>query len=426
MILNRLRRLGLLVLFGLVVSLNPAVTVATADSHLPERADNRVLPDPHPLPEQDEFSSALLPTPPPPHGFSCVGDGVSGPRIEVLYVHMAGQGAGLEARRAEITQVAAHINGTILASAQASADPVTSNPAYRTARFVTDGGAGSSCTLRITDVVVSSANFRNLPAATAEFFNEVAALGYNNPDRKYFLFNEGGSACGVGQLDTDDRPGLQNNNNKTTYAYIEKLPLTGYGECWQRYDINSHEFMHMLGSVVPTAPHATTGFHCWDEYDVMCYADGGVPNPPGGMVFSCNDVTYDYYFDCWEDDYFSPVPNGTWLSTHWNVATDSRFLLKYPGFTTVVQTTAEPGDTITASGASLTPGVGYRLRISSAQESCPSGVLLGGTVNASSTGAIAATQRILPTTLTPGRKFLCWVRFGEPRDIGEPDTLVVV
>jgi hypothetical protein len=92
-----------------------------------------------------------------------------------------------------------------------------------------------------------------------------------------------------------------------------------------------HEITHNLGAVQGSAPHSTGTIggmpagHCFDEQDVMCYADGG---PNNNLTYTCpwrsGEVQETY--DCGGDDYFNATPApGSWLAQHWNVY-DSDFL----------------------------------------------------------------------------------------------------
>ncbi len=98
-------------------------------------------------------------------------------------------------------------------------------------------------------------------------------------------------------------------------------------------EIALHEATHNLGAVQLSAPNSSGAGHCNDEYDVMCYEDGGsgspfeapecdgalsAPNDPYGPEFQA--------WDCNRDDYFNVSPaGGSYLDTHWNIA-DSAFL----------------------------------------------------------------------------------------------------
>ncbi|MCA1692741.1 MAG: hypothetical protein LC733_11290 [Actinobacteria bacterium] len=95
--------------------------------------------------------------------------------------------------------------------------------------------------------------------------------------------------------------------------------------------------------------------------------------------------------------------------------------------TSVVQSSAEPGDPISASGSGLTPSVSYRLRMGTSSANCAASPLaLGGNVVSSASGTIGATSRIIPTNATSGVKFLCWVRVGSTTDAGAADSITVV
>ena len=82
--------------------------------------------------------------------------------------------------------------------------------------------------------------------------------------------------------------------------------------------------MHNLGGVQHSARNATGGFHCIDEWDVMCYQDGS----GAATRVECPDRARDATrFDCNHDDYFHPDPPvGSYLANPWNTA-NSQFLI---------------------------------------------------------------------------------------------------
>jgi hypothetical protein len=113
---------------------------------------------------------------------------------------------------------------------------------------------------------------------------------------------------------------------------------TGAGDVSVRRDISLHEVGHNLGAVQSGAgqdpvPHGSLMSHCYEEWDVMCYDDGGPYFDAGGeLVFSCGTeaVPVPSLFDCNQDDYFRTLDppagtDGSYLATHWNVY-DSAFL----------------------------------------------------------------------------------------------------
>jgi hypothetical protein len=89
--------------------------------------------------------------------------------------------------------------------------------------------------------------------------------------------------------------------------------------------VAAQELMHNLGGVQLTAPHTSGGYHCIDEYDVMCYSD--TPRHPT-MTYPCDTVGLDRTrFDCGDDDYYNTNPGAnTYLATHWNPA-NNQFLI---------------------------------------------------------------------------------------------------
>jgi hypothetical protein len=91
-------------------------------------------------------------------------------------------------------------------------------------------------------------------------------------------------------------------------------------------EVPLHEITHTLGAVQDSAPHSSQAGHCYDEYDVECYDDGGSYFTSGGsLTTSCSDSAHEVY-DCSLDDYFNPSPApGSYLATHWNLF-DSVFL----------------------------------------------------------------------------------------------------
>jgi hypothetical protein len=90
---------------------------------------------------------------------------------------------------------------------------------------------------------------------------------------------------------------------------------------------------HNLGAVQWSAPHTSKSpsngpeyGHCWDGFDVMCYADGPFPAHP--MTYPCPQIAgvITQSYDCGGDDYFNVDPaDGSYLATRWNLY-DSAFL----------------------------------------------------------------------------------------------------
>jgi hypothetical protein len=236
---------------------------------------------------------------------ACDGDGQSGFRVQVLYVRDAA-GTPLDPQLE-----------TSIRTWSGEADEIFRQSAAETGgnrglRFV--HGAGPDCQPIVSEVEVSTSGLSSIGA----MIGQLAAQNLNREDRIYLAFVNATRFCGVGTVAGDDTPTLDNwNNVGPSYARVD-------AGCWGGF-VAAHEVMHNLGGVQPGAPNATPGFHCVDEWDVMCYSDQGGGNPP--MTFACQPQTpYAWRFDCNDDAYFhtNPAPE-TYLANHWNPA-NNQFL----------------------------------------------------------------------------------------------------
>jgi hypothetical protein len=235
---------------------------------------------------------------PPP--VSCTGDGVSGKRVQVMYVRELLVPDRYAEYLPEFRRLAAEVNWIIDESAHATGG-------HRHIRFVTD----ADCQVKVESVVVP-------PLTTATMSTLIAALkllGYNDPDRKYLMFVDASVYCGMGTLISDTEPGPDNrNNHRAGYARLDN-------GCW-RGTVAAHELVHTLGGVQRDAPNSSGGGHCIDEWDVMCYSD----DPYYPAINQLCPRSYESLLDCNHDDYYhTNPPAGSYLATHWNVA-QSAFL----------------------------------------------------------------------------------------------------
>jgi len=291
-------------------------------------------PDPAP-PGVDDAAGSTSPTPAPagPGIVGCYDDGTSGYRVQAIYAHADDVTDRYASVVDALRTYAAAADGAFEQSAQETGGD-------RHVRFVTEPSpSGAACQLSVLDVT--------LPATADDTFsNTITALqaqSFTRADRRYLVWMDATVYCGIAQLRSDDSSAQTNVNNGRYpgYARVD-------AGCWgNRAPVEAHELLHTFGGVQTTAPHATPAFHCYDEWDLMCYADGsGVP-----MQTICASSSHDALLDCNHDDYFSTDPAaGSYLATHWNSA-DSRFLTALAPTNAPTTTTSEPTSSSTTSTA---------------------------------------------------------------------------
>ncbi|KRV48144.1 hydrolase [Wenjunlia vitaminophila] len=251
-------------------------------------------------PEANSFAAAAT---------VCDGDGTSGRRVQVLYVRGDGQADRYGQFKGTFQSFADQIDAAV-------AEGAARTGSTRHVRFATDSG----CRATVDNVVIPQSSMATVDSIT----NAIKARGYNRTDRKYLFYYEN-SGCGLAYGNGgDDRPGADNPyNGGPHYAAM------GTG-CWT-WQASAHEVLHTLGAVRSSAPHATAYGHCWDDEDIMCYNDGGIPNPPGALQKLCSGAP-ENQVDCHSDDYFNTnPPTGSYLTTHWNVANSQYLVGSSPG-----------------------------------------------------------------------------------------------
>lgn len=234
------------------------------------------------------------------NALSCDGDGTSGYRVQAIYVHASDKADRYSTFAGSFAQYASVVD-TIFNESAAQTGGV------RHVRFVTD----SACNLAVSREVVSTTGDDSVGNLAVELRDK----GYNRTDRKYLVWVDATTACGVALLANNDSASQTNPNNiGPSYTYV------GSG-CWGG-GTEAHELMHTLGGVQLSAPHSTSGYHCTDDYDRMCYKDSTAAT----MTYPCAS-TEENHFDCNKDDYFSTnPPANSYLATHWNTA-NNRFLI---------------------------------------------------------------------------------------------------
>lgn len=200
-------------------------------------------------------------------------------------------------------------------------------------------------------------------AAFRTISSDLKAMGYNRSNEKYVVYYDDRGArltgvCGQGELALDERDNFANENNSGGSYAID-------------YDCGGstilHELGHTLGAVQLNAPFSsgvlwgldeapTVGRHCWEERDVMCYADRGPKIPAGGLVTNCEDRDH---FDCRHNDYFDAkigagagVASGSYLDRNWNIGECYvRWIVNHSCAADATDTTAFPDSTVIEIGA---------------------------------------------------------------------------
>ncbi|WP_254705754.1 RICIN domain-containing protein [Streptomyces vilmorinianum] len=235
----------------------------------------------------------------------CDGDGSTGNRVQVVYVHGPDRDRYAE-YVASFRKWAADADLIYATSAKETGG-------VRHIRYVT----AADCTPTVLNI--------ELPASALSEFSAtnraLAGKGLDRRDRKYMIFADTKVYCGIGTFAGDERPGQNNQSN-----FGPSYGRTDAG-CWGGHTA-AHELGHNLGAVNNSAPNTSRGAHCTDEYDVMCYSD--TPYYPR-MRYVCSNQAAENILDCNHDDYFHTNPkSGSYLATHWNMA-DNQFLMRSKG-----------------------------------------------------------------------------------------------
>ena len=248
-----------------------------------------------------EVASELAPEEPyvaPANAVACVGDGVTGPRVQIVYARASNVNSRYDAVVPLLRQYASDADDIVNVSAGRVGDG-------RRIRYVTN----SSCMPQVLNVTVSSSGDDSFGNMVTELRNQ----GLTSPDRKYLVFMDAAvGICGLGEVylnDTGDQTN-PNNSGRPMYARVD-------ASCWQH--AAAHELLHTMGAVQNSAPNSSGVGHCTDEVDVMCYKDTST-------TVVRQVCTRAGQVDCNNNDYFHPNPkSGSYLDNKWNVAR-SRYL----------------------------------------------------------------------------------------------------
>ena len=265
----------------------------------------------------------------------CHGNGVNGPRVQFLYVYAQGQ----PNRAAEYVP---HMINSWIPAMEGS---------FRTTSAEQGREIGMrvympNCKIEIGVVRMPAEDaVPDRPGAMRSRIEQAArAAGYTQSNMKYHAWFDGANlgACGVAPVmpvqGAGDNLSPANPNNLGSTPIVNVMPQVAVTFkhpfplppgantapiCWGRGAMGAtteiHELLHLLGSVMYSAPNSNGLGHCRDEVDIMCYSEGGVQTE-----LRCNVQVE--LLDCGSDDYFNARPPiGSYLSTHWNTA-NSKFL----------------------------------------------------------------------------------------------------
>lgn len=249
---------------------------------------------------------------PPERAPPCAGEG--GQRVELVYMVASDRPDRYSEAQVLLPKALAFVNGAIWREAHEFGYDAD-------LRVVCVDGQPKVAHLRLAETNGQALAIGLVPLARSH--------GYTDDRVKYVLAYEN-SIRAFAQSSGDDRPGPDNGHN-TTVGYA----VVPYGPQW---DLILHELGHTLGAVQTSAPHSShASGHCLDGQDYMCYEDRDT-EPPGLTAISPSEIrgfvveratrppyllvcVDREYFDCGHDDYFHPEPAaGSYLATHWNVA----------------------------------------------------------------------------------------------------------
>jgi len=380
---------------GLKVSRDVApVTAKAPEPQEPKREAGAVPPDAEIVRDQGGSSltpgaPALIPDAAPgdadfvmgAHDVGCAGDGRTGNRIQVLYLHEFGTPSRYTDYVGSIRTWAAGVDEIYDESAAETGGS-------RHIRYVTT----PQCRVDVAEV--------QMPEGALDSFTRTIAalqtLGYNRADRKYLIFSDANVYCGIGTYIADSRAGQGNRNNGgPSYGRID----TG---CWSSV-VAAQETTHMLGALLQDSPNSTGAGSCTDDHDLLCR-----PDRSGIAIRTVCPKKQETRLDCGHDDYFNTNPKpGSYLAGNWNIA-QSDFLLRGDGGDDVPDApgapAAEPSVTPRASAttaATQAPASGAPATAVPAPGPSGGDASDGGGDATAGPGEPAATATAVPTTGAP-------------------------
>jgi hypothetical protein len=262
------------------------------------------------------------------HDVACEGDGRSGKRVQVLYLHEYGTSSRYTDFLGSIRTWSAGVDQIFDQSAGETGGS-------RHIRFVTT----PQCRVDVAEVQLPADDLGSLTAS----IKALTTLGYNRTDRKYLMFADTKVYCGISTYVADQHAGLGNRNNGgPSYGRVD-------AGCWSS-SMAAHELTTSLGAVLMDSPNASGAGGCLDEYDLLCGKDRS-----GKPVRNVCPKKHENRLDCGHDDYFNTNPKpGSYLARNWNIA-QSDFLLRSDGGSDIPDAAGAPEVTATPSAPATTP-----------------------------------------------------------------------
>ncbi len=238
------------------------------------------------------------------HDVACEGDGRSGKRVQVLYLHEFGTAS-------RYSEFVGSIRNWSAGADQIFDESAGETGGSRHIRYVTT----PQCRVDVSEVQLPAGQLKSFAAS----IGALRTLGYNRADRKYLMFADANVYCGIATFIADRRAGLGNRNNGgPSYGRVD-------AGCWSSV-MAAHELTRTLGAVLLDSPNADGTGGCLDEYELLCG-----PSRSGQDVRNVCPKRHETRLDCGHDDYFSTNPKpGSYLAKHWNIA-QSQFLLRSDG-----------------------------------------------------------------------------------------------
>lgn len=238
-----------------------------------------------------------------PADVTCVGASSPEFHVQVVYAYAKGETDRSDAFADDMRATIREANGLVRYAA------AEEDGAYRNLKV----GCDDQGAIRVEVVQLSTTESGT---SFSSVVKDMAKKGYAEPHEKYWIFvdphSESVNWGGTSSLPHDSSDSYANRNNfGATYSVNWG---TFYAGTWL------HELFHAMGAVQRDAPNFYDnygGWHCDDEWDIMCY---------GPRTYTrCGNE----HLDCGHDDYFDPRPeDGTYLEDHWNVAGDeNRFMV---------------------------------------------------------------------------------------------------